>query len=360
MSAELAGEPKSMDGDVPAADAESPSAPRAPWESLALTYAFAFGAGFAASEVLNHVRGHSNMLQSAVEVASAGSFSSAWDALFELYVGFYGPACLLPGWLAWRKRISSLTMARWLCALLIALHLNWLEFLVTRVWSGSSQWSLWERMNQTFSMATSLLAPCITLWMLGRLRDRIARPARCIVAITLILKGLAGTDWVLLYLEISCGGGVLATGTLAFDTVLMMAEGPALLFLGIGVFKWRSVRRLAGLVLLVGTASRMVVWETRYANANSFFTLTGWIDFASGMCGYYLPPAILAWRLRSILSHEDVWASGEPRCRVCEYNLTGNLSGICPECGTTTGLDDIERQAQTAAADPFPEGEPCE
>lgn len=23
-----------------------------------------------------------------------------------------------------------------------------------------------------------------------------------------------------------------------------------------------------------------------------------------------------------------------PHCRVCQYNLTGNLSGICPECGT--------------------------
>ncbi len=26
--------------------------------------------------------------------------------------------------------------------------------------------------------------------------------------------------------------------------------------------------------------------------------------------------------------------TAEPHCRVCEYNLTGNLSGICPECGT--------------------------
>ncbi len=26
--------------------------------------------------------------------------------------------------------------------------------------------------------------------------------------------------------------------------------------------------------------------------------------------------------------------SDDPRCHVCTYNLTGNLSGICPECGT--------------------------
>ena len=26
--------------------------------------------------------------------------------------------------------------------------------------------------------------------------------------------------------------------------------------------------------------------------------------------------------------------SDDPRCHICTYNLTGNLSGICPECGT--------------------------
>jgi predicted Zn-ribbon and HTH transcriptional regulator len=26
--------------------------------------------------------------------------------------------------------------------------------------------------------------------------------------------------------------------------------------------------------------------------------------------------------------------SGPPHCRKCEYNLTGNTSGVCPECGS--------------------------
>ncbi len=26
--------------------------------------------------------------------------------------------------------------------------------------------------------------------------------------------------------------------------------------------------------------------------------------------------------------------SSDPLCATCQYNLTGNLSGICPECGT--------------------------
>lgn len=360
MSAEPAPELKSLDEDVPAVNAESPSAPRAPWESLALTYAFAFGAGRSLSTVLDHLRGYSNMLQSAVELAGAGSTSSAWDALLELYQGLYGPACLLLGWLAWRKRISCLTMARWLCVLLIASHFERLEVLVTSLWRGSAHYSLRDLKSYAFSMATSLLAPCITLWILGRLRDRFAPPARCIVGVTLILKGLGETQWMLLHVSLLYGGWMLAANLRDFTTILWTLEGPALWFIGIGLFRWRSVRRLAGLVMLLGTASRMVICGIQIANMSSLLNDPGWIGLASGMCGDYLPPAILAWRLRSILSREDVWAFGEPRCRVCEYNLTGNLSGICPECGTPAGLDHNVRQSQTATADPFPEGERCE
>ena len=24
----------------------------------------------------------------------------------------------------------------------------------------------------------------------------------------------------------------------------------------------------------------------------------------------------------------------QPLCKICDYNLTGNISGVCPECGT--------------------------
>ena len=42
-------------------------------------------------------------------------------------------------------------------------------------------------------------------------------------------------------------------------------------------------------------------------------------------------PAI--W-LRRYWRDRRVPSDGMPRCAKCEYNLTGNVSGICPECGT--------------------------
>jgi hypothetical protein len=41
---------------------------------------------------------------------------------------------------------------------------------------------------------------------------------------------------------------------------------------------------------------------------------------------------LLCWKIR-----RRRFAPGH--CQACGYNLTGNVSGRCPECGTRTGLD---------------------
>ena len=42
-------------------------------------------------------------------------------------------------------------------------------------------------------------------------------------------------------------------------------------------------------------------------------------------------PALWLWRYRR---DRRVRSDGMPHCAKCDYNLTGNVSGICPECGT--------------------------
>ena len=39
---------------------------------------------------------------------------------------------------------------------------------------------------------------------------------------------------------------------------------------------------------------------------------------------------------------ESRGSSGSPRCTHCDYNLTGNASGICPECGTPIPEDTLK------------------
>lgn len=41
-------------------------------------------------------------------------------------------------------------------------------------------------------------------------------------------------------------------------------------------------------------------------------------------------------------------------CRQCGYNLTGNVSGVCPECGTTTGRGAGGELAGQSLPDPRP------
>lgn len=49
----------------------------------------------------------------------------------------------------------------------------------------------------------------------------------------------------------------------------------------------------------------------------------------------WIPVLLTLILCRSLLRH-DRWHLSEAACRRCGYNLTGNISGICPECGTPT------------------------
>ena len=47
-------------------------------------------------------------------------------------------------------------------------------------------------------------------------------------------------------------------------------------------------------------------------------------------------PAIWLWRRNR---HRPATGDGMPHCAKCDYSLTGNVSGICPECGTPIPAD---------------------
>jgi hypothetical protein len=51
-------------------------------------------------------------------------------------------------------------------------------------------------------------------------------------------------------------------------------------------------------------------------------------------------PATWLWRWRR---DRRLRSDGMPHCAKCDYNLTGNVSGICPECGTPIPADLVRR-----------------
>jgi hypothetical protein len=64
-----------------------------------------------------------------------------------------------------------------------------------------------------------------------------------------------------------------------------------------------------------------ILWRIRFFSDLSFVAIPLWLPFL-----ILLIPTLLLWR-----------RDRKPRpgfCRQCDYDLTGNISGRCPECGT--------------------------
>ncbi len=79
----------------------------------------------------------------------------------------------------------------------------------------------------------------------------------------------------------------------------------------------------------LGTLLNLLIDGSFYAGY--FFGPGGWVGFVS------IPLLISALDVRGSRQLLRERFDGCPRCTQCAYNLTGNLSGICPECGTPVG-----------------------
>jgi hypothetical protein len=96
------------------------------------------------------------------------------------------------------------------------------------------------------------------------------------------------------------------------------------------------------------------------ASVSKMFTLRPWLDdqglFARmAYGGFPIFPYMFLLAILCGLFYflERLARYGPGHCQICGYNLSGNVSGICPECGTksSTGLLQF---AHTAAPPPVP------
>ncbi len=108
-----------------------------------------------------------------------------------------------------------------------------------------------------------------------------------------------------------------------FVRLTWILPGPALLVLGYALMAWGLVR------------------SEREVGPNLQSPISGATN-ALGVGGFILMMVGLPWSgfagIQLLL--RVIWALMEKRsddtdsCTACGYNLTGNLSGVCPECGT--------------------------
>jgi hypothetical protein len=77
------------------------------------------------------------------------------------------------------------------------------------------------------------------------------------------------------------------------------------------------------------------------SNCGGHYPNRGWLSWsAPGLfpdrLGVFLPlwiPAAVAF-CTAVFFHRKSRRERDGRCRKCDYDLTGNISGVCPECGT--------------------------
>ncbi len=143
-----------------------------------------------------------------------------------------------------------------------------------------------------------------------RNRRRIAKWAGLVVCVLIVVTWVVSQRWVCWYdgdgWALACGSGAIGVGT----GVAYNPAGWQVLDSGWDDFRWRyqlpRFTRISG-GTVAGTEYSIPLWMPLLAVA--------------------IPTAIL-WRRdrRKPPGH----------CRKCGYNLTGNVSGRCPECGART------------------------
>jgi hypothetical protein len=111
---------------------------------------------------------------------------------------------------------------------------------------------------------------------------------------------------------------------------------------------WCYIRTVHGNLQIVAEP----VWATW--NGSQIFTLPAIGTTYLSMKSYTTSLTVPLWLMLAILvGRMYFWATRklppDPRfCPSCAYNLTGNTSGICPECGTPVPKEHAEKSPRPA------------
>lgn len=303
---------------------------RRPWEALALVFLLAQGGEWLTSSWFQFK--DDNVVSWPILFLRPQSTPSFLDSLDWLSIGaaqLPALAALLLGFWIWLNHHWTKPAMRVYCAFGgLAVAMLFIRALVPQ--GTLVRWS-WPRGSMPHWHLLSLLfVPILGFWF-AHVADRLRRPARVLAGSYLLASGAAGLLRLLIVrLETIRVFNVLGWSDWFLEQVMIerlaALMGEALL--GIWLLRGRGWKPwmqwiFAGAIL---TDAALHVRDYMTLSKTSEWELAE--NLAESVRAFILAVATLY-----LLQREKDLSSLPTMCANCGYNLTGNLSGVCPECG---------------------------
>ena len=87
-------------------------------------------------------------------------------------------------------------------------------------------------------------------------------------------------------------------------------------------------------VVVLAYITYLAMWLFRFSTGMWGAFLPNVSGYLGSLCPFVGSIAVALALGRFLWRNERLFVGDEPLCRACRYNLRGNVSGVCPECGT--------------------------
>ncbi len=317
----------------------------APWEILGIVYLIGTGAAWTLANLLDGEYAWRYLFGRVVSFLAWADSAEVIPTSSVLWQVIAGPACLTVGLIAVCRPAKRRSAFNW----------GWVVLAITAVLEAAEHVHgalLWFVPRSGFYTARTCLKvagvlafPVFLLWFLRACRRGIRSPIRVMLRGTLLILGTIGMVEVFFQLTrmaASSGsigqalleGAVIYTSWLGSDDLRRALCLP----LAVGVIRSRRVERWAPPLILMGLLADAIFWGIGAARlyASNGFEF-GCLQLTVSLFRRSVAPALVAAALIPLLRRERRSALEYPTCLACGYNLTGNVSGVCPECGARHG-----------------------
>jgi hypothetical protein len=177
------------------------------------------------------------------------------------------------------------------------------------------------------------------IWFVRRF-TRLSRPEVTLLSVFLVLMGigLLGTAIGRMYHE---GFWTLFSHPITYRpwtyvtvqrSIMEVLSSSLLIIGGLLLMRRRNPVRAAAMLMVVTSVSILGMWLYRVASWGQI--LSDLVYYWTQLCPFVGRVVIAMALVGFARRYVDPFIEGGLLCRTCRYNLTGNISGVCPECGT--------------------------